>query len=124
MDLNVLAEQKALGFYVVSLEGSLDTNTHMVLQEKVDNILKESPNTIAFDMEKLEYISSAGVRVVLKTRKALKENNGKLVFLKIQPQVKKVFDIINALPSMQVFTSIKELDDYLYAIQKKVIAEE
>ena len=124
MDLNVLAEQKALGFYVVSLEGSLDTNTHMVLQEKVDNILKESPNTIAFDMEKLEYISSAGVRVVLKTRKALKENNGKLVFLKIQPQVKKVFDIINALPSMQVFTSIKELDDYLYAIQKKVLAEE
>jgi anti-sigma B factor antagonist len=124
MDLNVLAEQKALGFYVVSLEGSLDTNTHMVLQEKVDNILKESPNTIAFDMEKLEYISSAGVRVVLKTRKALKENNGKLVFLKIQPQVKKVFDIINALPSMQVFTSIKELDDYLDAIQKKVIAEE
>jgi anti-sigma B factor antagonist len=124
MDLNVLAEQKALGFYVVSLEGSLDTNTHMVLQEKVDNILKESPNTIAFDMEKLEYISSAGVRVVLKTRKALKKNNGKLVFLKIQPQVKKVFDIINALPSMQVFTSIKELDDYLYAIQKKVIAEE
>ncbi len=124
MDLNVLAEQKALGFYVVSLEGSLDTNTHMVLQEKVDNILKESPNTIAFDMEKLEYISSAGVRVVLKTRKALKENNGKLVFLKIQPQVKKVFDIINALPSMQVFTSIKELDEYLDAIQKKVLAEE
>ena len=124
MDLNVLAEQKALGFYVISLEGSLDTNTHMVLQEKVDNILKESPNTIAFDMEKLEYISSAGVRVVLKTRKALKENNGKLVFLKIQPQVKKVFDIINALPSMQVFTSIKELDDYLDAIQKKVLAEE
>lgn len=124
MDLNVLAEQKALGFYVVSLEGSLDTNTHMVLQEKVDYILKESPNTIAFDMEKLEYISSAGVRVVLKTRKALKENNGKLVFLKIQPQVKKVFDIINALPSMQVFTSIKELDDYLDAIQRKVLAEE
>ena len=124
MDLNVLAEQKALGFYVVSLEGSLDTNTHMVLQEKVDNILKESPNTIAFDMEKLEYISSAGVRVVLKTRKALKENNGKLVFLKIQPQVKKVFDIINALPSMQIFTSIKELDWYLDAIQKKVLAEE
>ena len=124
MDLNVLAEQKALGFYVVSLEGSLDTNTHIVLQEKVDNILKESPNTIAFDMEKLEYISSAGVRVVLKTRKALKEYNGKLVFLKIQPQVKKVFDIINALPSMQVFTSIKELDEYLDAIQKKVLAEE
>ena len=124
MDLNVLAEQKALGFYVISLEGSLDTNTHMVLQEKVDNILKESPNTIAFDMDKLEYISSAGVRVVLKTRKALRENNGKLVFLKIQPQVKKVFDIINALPSMQIFTSIKELDGYLDAIQKKVLAEE
>ncbi|MGD2270109.1 MAG: hypothetical protein PVI06_06895 [Desulfobacterales bacterium] len=39
--------------------------------------------------------------------------------MNLQPQIKKVFDIINALPSMQIFASIEELDEYLDAIQKK-----
>jgi hypothetical protein len=40
--------------------------------------------------------------------------------MNLQPQIKKVFDIINALPSMQIFASIEELDEYLDAMQKKV----
>ena len=123
MDLKVTVEKKASNFYIVSLAGSLDTNTHTLLQEEVDKIMGEAPNTIALDMAQLEYISSAGVRVVLKAQKALKENDGKLVFLNMQAQVKKVFDIINALPSMQIFTSIQELDDYLDAMQKKILAD-
>jgi hypothetical protein len=36
----------------------------------------------------------------------------------LQPQIRKVFDILNALPTLQVFTSIQELDAYLDAMQK------
>jgi hypothetical protein len=36
----------------------------------------------------------------------------------LQPQIRKVFDILSALPTLQVFTSIKELDAYLDAMQK------
>ena len=75
---------------------------------------------MVLDLKDLEYLSSAGVRVILKTREAMKKVNGKLVFMNLQPQIRKVFDIINALPSMQVFKSIEELDEYLDAIQKKV----
>jgi hypothetical protein len=39
--------------------------------------------------------------------------------MNLQPQIKKVFDIINAFPSMQIFASIEELDEYLDAMQKK-----
>jgi len=37
--------------------------------------------------------------------------------------VKKVFEIINALPTLNVFSSIKELDRYLDLMQKKVTGE-
>jgi anti-sigma B factor antagonist len=121
MDLNVSIQQKAPNGFIVSLEGSLDSYTHPLLQDKIDEFLNEATDTITFDMEKLEYISSAGIRVVLKTRNALEENNGDLLIVNMKPKIEKVFDIINALPLMKVFTSIKELDEYLDNIQKKVI---
>ena len=41
--------------------------------------------------------------------------------MKLKPQIKKVFEIIDALPSMNVFSGVQELDDYLDAMQQKAI---
>jgi anti-anti-sigma factor len=70
-------------------------------------------------MKDVEYVSSAGVRVILKARKVLKKQNGQALLMHLQPQVKKVFEIIKALPTTQVFTSVAELDRYLDQMQKK-----
>ena len=56
--------------------------------------------------------------MLLKTKKALKETSGKMVFMNLQPQIKKVFDILQAIPTLKVFASIEELDNYLDAMQK------
>ena len=40
--------------------------------------------------------------------------------MNLQPQIRKVFDIVSALPTMQVFKNIEELDEYLDVMQKKV----
>ena len=45
-------------------------------------------------------------------------------FMNLQPQIKKVFEIINAIPSMKIFTSMEELDEYLDIMQKKIKAGE
>jgi len=82
------------------------------------SILKQLPDIIIFDLEFLDYINSMGVRVLLKTKKELQKNNGKIMFAHLQPQIRKVFDILNALPSLQVFTSIQELDQYPDTMQK------
>ena len=80
--------------------------------------MKESPDVIIFDMEFADYISSSGIRVLLKTKKSLEQSNGKMVFMNLQPQIKKVFEILQAIPTLKVFASIKELDDYLDVMQK------
>jgi len=42
-----------------------------------------------------------------------------MVFINLQPQIQKVFDILKAIPSLKVFASIQELDRYLDLMQKK-----
>ncbi|MDA2920150.1 STAS domain-containing protein [Desulfobacterota bacterium AH_259_B03_O07] len=120
MPLKVTSTEKEPGVFMIVPEGSLDTNTYSILEKRVDMILEGQPRVIALDMAYINYISSMGVRVVIKTRKALKQHDGNLVVLNLQPQVRKVFEIINALPSEQVFASTEELDKYLDRMQKKM----
>ena len=120
MTLLVSSRQKALGAYVVTLTGELNGKTYPVLENKLDQLLEERPTVIVLDMAEVNYLSSAGIRVILKTKKMLAACNGKLVFMNLQPQIKKVFEIINALPSMRVFKDLNEMDDYLDRMQRKV----
>ncbi|MFC1516056.1 STAS domain-containing protein [Thermodesulfobacteriota bacterium] len=121
MSLQVSSQQKALGTFVVSPAGKLNSNTYTILEKKLDSFVDESTTTILFDLKDLEYLSSAGIRVFLKAKKRLKANGGNITFVNIQPQVRKVFEIINAIPSMTIFQNIEELDDYLDDIQKQVL---
>jgi len=118
MPLKVKSTERDAGVFTVSPIGSIDAHTHSVLEEKVDEILAQKPDVIIFDMEFADYISSSGIRVLLKTKKALKETDGRMVFMNLQPQIQKVFDILKAIPSLKVFASIEELDKYLDVMQK------
>jgi anti-anti-sigma factor len=119
MELNVAPKEKSPGVQMLSLTGSLNSNTFSILEKAVNGALAKSPNVLIFDLEYLDYISSAGIRVILKANKAMKKTNGKLMFTNMQPQIKKVFEIINALPQQQVFSSTAEMDSYLDVIQKQ-----
>lgn len=64
---------------------------------------------------------SAGLRVIFKTRKLMDGRSGRFLLLNLQPQVRKVFEIIKALDGMNVFKDQEEMDDYLTAMQNKVL---
>ncbi|MEE4113590.1 MAG: STAS domain-containing protein [Desulfobacteraceae bacterium] len=119
MNLLVTSKQKMDGVYMLSPSGRLDTSTFPILEDRVDVVLQEKPHTLVFDMEGLDYISSMGVRVIAKAQKAMKVYNGRVILLNLQPQIQKVFDIIKALPSQQVFSTMGELDDYLDRMQRQ-----
>jgi len=124
MPLTVNVKEKTPGVFIVSLAGSLDSNTYTILDKRLDLILGGSPRIITLDMEHLDYISSMGVRVVIKAKKSLIKNGGDLILMNLQPQIQKVFEIINALPSQQIFSSIEELDHYLDRMQRKIKEKE
>ncbi len=123
MPLKVNVNAKSAGCFTVSPVGSIDTGTSMILEKEIDSLLKKKPKAIVLDMQEVEFMSSAGVRVVFKTKRCIEEAGGVLTIVNLKPQIKKVFDIINALPSLQVFESIEELDKYLADMQKKSVEE-
>ncbi len=113
-----VVETKTCAF-TVSLRGSLDSTTYGALQKKIDYLIQEGKaKVITLDLQELAFISSMGVRVLIKARKDLRPNGGSLCLLHIPPPIRKVFEIIDALPSMQVFASIEEMDAYLAAMQR------
>jgi STAS domain len=66
----------------------------------------------------LEYISSAGLRVVPATHKRLKGRGGTCRVLNLTGAVKEVFAIVNAFPALDIFASQAEADDYFDRLQK------
>jgi len=121
MPLKVTVEQKPGGSYVVvRAEGSIDATTYSALAVEVEGALKAAPGLLIFDLEKVGYVSSAGIGVVLAAEKAMKKGGGKTLLVNLKPQILKVFDIVQALPAQQVFNSVRELDEYLAEIQRQV----
>ena len=123
MSLTVKLDERAPGIHVVSPMGSLDIMNYTTLQEAIDSLLEKSPKMIILDLKDLDYITSSGVGVVIKTRKIMKNNNGEILLVNLQPQIAKVFEIIKALPDQRIFNNIEELDRYLDRMQKKVVKE-
>lgn len=121
MPLKVLIAQESKGVFIISPIGSIDSQTYAELDKSAATLLVPSTKVIMLDMKDVSYISSMGVSTVLKIKKGLEQNDGRLVMANLQPQIKKVFDIIKALPSENILRSINELDDYLNSIQRQAL---
>jgi anti-sigma B factor antagonist len=119
-----IASDEGAGFFTIRPAGSLDSNTFMLLEEHIGAIRKKNPRALVFDLKDLGYISSAGVRVIVATQKAMKAAGGSMALTNLQPQIRRVFEIIMTLPSMNVFEDAAELDRYLAAIQRKVLEDQ
>ena len=117
MSFNVQVESKTEGVYFITLEGRLDTETYPLTEKKLMPLASGQARVMIFNLAKLEYISSMGLRVVLKVRKAIDARKGTLVMTNVQPQIQKVFEIANALPAQSIFASVEEADRYLDRMQ-------
>ncbi len=107
-----------------ALIGLLDVNTSGQLSSSIDNHITTNIEIIILDLNELTYISSAGLRVLFQLKKIAKEQSATLYVINPQPQVQKVFNIVKMMPLSSVFSSIKELDEYLDSMQKKIISEQ
>lgn len=73
----------------VSLEGRLDTTTSPMLESELDDSY-EGITELILDFAALEYISSAGLRVILSAHKMTK---GMLKIINVNDSVREIFDI-------------------------------
>ena len=88
-----IIEKEESGVYIFKLVGRLDSNTSPGFEEKVSTAIKNDSKNMVMDFESLDYISSAGLRVILKTTKDLKRLEGKIILCSMQDYVREVFEI-------------------------------
>lgn len=89
MSLNI--EKKAENGITFVLDGRLDTVTAPELEKELDEALGNA-QPITLDLEKLEYISSAGLRVLLKAQKELKKEES-LKLINVGSAVMEILEI-------------------------------
>lgn len=78
---------------VFKILGRLDSNTSPDLEDRISETMNNGTFNMVLDFEALEYISSAGLRIILKTTKDLKRQNGQLILCAMQDYVREVFEI-------------------------------
>ncbi|MFT7580293.1 MAG: anti-sigma B factor antagonist [Myxococcota bacterium] len=100
MDMTTFQEGNAC---VLNIAGSLDTKTCRAAEDRINELMAAGNNRLVVDLEELDYISSAGLRVLLFTMKKLKKSKGKLAICGMNPTVQEVFDISGFSKIFSVF---------------------
>ncbi len=104
MEIN---EEKQGDIKVFKIKGRLDSKTSPEFEEKIIESSQDGTTKMIFDFKDLEYISSAGLRVILKATKEMKKTDGLIVLCSMQDYVKEVFEIAG----FDTFLSIEETFD-------------
>jgi len=96
---------------LVSPVGRVDHQTAPELQKTLDELIDQGQFKIVLDMAGVNYMSSAGLRVLLAARKAVKRwNRGDLRLAHLQPYVRDTLELVG-------FTRIFEIyDDVVDAV--------
>lgn len=108
------------GSMTVQVEGRVDGETCQEFDRMVRPLADKRITRVLIDMAKCHYVSSAGIRSFFDLRKSVQHRQGVVSFVKLQPQIKKVFEIVKALPLECVFSNVEEADAYL----DRMMAEE
>ena len=88
--MNIVKEQDG-STLSVALEGRLDTLTSQQLESEL-RVSVEGVTELIFDLDQLEYISSAGLRVLLSAQKVMNKQ-GEMVVRNIKPAIMEIFEV-------------------------------
>ncbi len=98
-DLNIKSEKNGSEM-TITLGGRLDTNTSPQLEELVDTSL-DGVEKLVFDMADLEYISSAGLRVLLAALQIM-EDQGEMVLRNVCEEIMDVLEITGFIEDLTI----------------------
>ena len=90
MEIIITRNDKSL---VVTISGRLDTMTSPELEQELRPYFSMCDMHLVVDCSAMEYISSAGLRVVLMAHKSIAANGGSFVIRNVGKEVRSVFDI-------------------------------
>jgi anti-anti-sigma factor len=105
--MNIVTTQRD-GATVMSIEGRLDGNHATTAESAFLALISEGQTRFVFDFAQMQYISSAGLRVVLVAAKKLRSLQGRLICANMSDQVRDVFEMSGFLSILETAASTDE----------------
>ena len=94
--------------YILEVRGKLDAITSPAFREKIISVIEEKQKKFLIDCSSLNYISSAGIRVLFEAAYKLEDLSGKMAFCSLNDNVRKVFDMVDLSSEFSIYSSEEE----------------
>ncbi|OPY78359.1 MAG: Anti-sigma-B factor antagonist [Syntrophorhabdus sp. PtaU1.Bin153] len=111
-----IIEKKIGNVSMVALGGRLDVYASSDLEQKLNAMVDGDNVCLVVNLEKLDYISSSGLRVLLASLKKVRKREGDIKLACMKPHIKEVFDIAGF---SQLFPIYDLEEDAIQAFNKK-----
>ena len=99
---------KENGATIFSLSGRLDSNSAPHFEDELQSFISSPASHLVFDFNDLDYISSAGLRIILNTAKAFKDKPFEFITCAMQDHVLEVFEISGFDTFITIHNSINQ----------------
>lgn len=93
---------------VVKITGRVDSATAPDVEKALQDLLEADRHQVVLDLHDTEYMSSAGLRVLVSTLKAVKKSGGDLKLAQLSGRVKEVLDLAGLTPVFNVYGDVVE----------------
>ncbi len=93
---------------IINVGGYIDTTTSSELERALDSLLKEGIFQVVIDLEKVDYISSAGWGIFISEIKGIRERGGDLKLARMIPDVYEVFELLEFHYILKAFDTVEE----------------
>lgn len=105
MEIN---QQKKDDVTIIGVKGRLDASTANLLEEALEPFNQQQSVKLIVNCEQLEYISSAGLRVLLASAKQFQKNHSRISLTALNANVKQVFEISGFTSIFHIYPTVDE----------------
>ena len=88
-----ISQKEENGIVSIAIKGRLDADSSLEAEKVVKDALGGETNRLLFNLGELEYLSSAGLRVLLSAAKEMRRRDGKIVLCALNEFVKEIFEV-------------------------------
>lgn len=91
---------------LIAIKGRVDSSTAPQLKAEIEEITERGNFKLVFDMKEMDFLSSAGIFVLVNAQKNCKRfNRGKVVLADLPARIKSTLDLAGLIPYFDVFDS-------------------
>lgn len=98
-----ITEKKHATATIFALKGRLDSTSSTDVEKEIIQAINQGSKNIILDFSQLDYISSAGIRVLVHCHKEIEKKQGQIILISLPKPIENVLYITGFLPYFKVY---------------------